>query len=370
MWTYNSANSLEKSLPSIEKAIDRENVCHKIAVDGGSSDQSRTILDRFGWTVKEAQRKGIPYQANEALTMVDTPFFAAFEHDIILNPKWFDRTSRIVESDDRTGAAQGLRLYVGSKTMRAFEAWMYRAKRIPAWSFSIDNTLFRTEAVKRAGGFPIEDPASADTILRKNLFGLGYRWITDSALLSGHYRKDFLEQFKHQVKLFELARYYWSSSPQDRSVPRRFISLLGGNPTHVLGMALQSSMLRVPIAWYILRLQRGLYLAFPHENKAARRVPMDLWYLTYFLKTVLSSRLTLPTAGEGIDNLASTGKNCAWCGQSAGFSYSVPRDWGNILPKLHPGVGRRFFACSDSHAERIAEKIFKDAFEYVTPSHS
>lgn len=366
MWTYNSANSLKKSLPSIEEAIDRENVCHKIAVDGGSSDQSRTILDRYGWTVKAAQRKGIPYQANEALTMVDTPFFAAFEHDIILNPKWFDRTSRIAESDDRTGAAQGLRLYVGSKTMQAFEAWMYRAKRIPAWSFSIDNTLFRTEAVKRAGGFPIEDPASADTILRENLFKLGYRWLTDSTLISGHYRKNFLEQLKHQAKSFELAKYSWSSSPETSSAPRRFISLLGGNPIHVLNMTLQSRMLRVPLAWYTLRLQRGLYLALPHENKAVRAVPMDDWYLTKFVRAATSSRRSVRGANREADNSHSADKTCTWCGQSAGFAYSVPQDWENILPKLRPGIGRVFFACSDLHAEKIASKIFKDAFDYVT----
>jgi len=368
MWTYNSASSLEKSLPSIEKAIDSKNVCHKIAIDGGSVDDSRAILDRYGWTVKSAQRKGIPYQANEALAMVDTQFFAAFEHDIILNPKWFDRTSRIVGSDDRTGAAQGLRLYTGSKTMQAFEEWMYRARRIPVWSFSIDNTLFRTEAVKRAGGFPIEDPASADTILRKNLFKLGYRWITDNALLSGHYRKDFLEQFKHQVKTFELARYYWSSSPEGSSVPRRFISLLGGNPTHIIEMALQSRMLRVPIAWYILRLQRGLYLAFPHENKTARPVPMDDWYLTTFLRTVISSGKSLGSADEGSLDFAPEDKKCSWCGKKAEFVYSVPLDWGNILPKLRRGIARRFFVCSDLHAEKIAEKTFKEAFDYVTPA--
>src|SRR2546428_13878480 len=118
MWTYNSASSLGKSLPSIENAIDSENVCHRIAVDGGSVDKNRAVLSRYNWTVKKAQRKGIPYQANEALAMVDTEFFAAFEHDIILNTKWFCRTSRIIASERRISAVQGLRLYAGSKTMR------------------------------------------------------------------------------------------------------------------------------------------------------------------------------------------------------------------------------------------------------------
>lgn len=367
MWTYNSARALEKSLPSIENAINSENVCHKIAVDGGSVDESRTILDRYGWTVKAAKRKGIPHQANEALAMVDTQFFAAFEHDIILNPKWFERTSRMMGADDRTGAAQGLRLFVGSKTMEAIEEWMYRTKRIPMWSFSIDNTLFRTEAVKQAGGFSVEDPASADTILRKNLFRLGYRWLTDNALLSGHYRKNFLEQFKHQMKSLELARYYWSSSPENSGFPRRFISLLGGNPKHVLKMALQSRMLRVPLAWYILRLQRGLYLVFPRDAKTVKPVPMDDWYLTNFLTAVAFSGKGLGDSERYGEDVHSADRMCMWCGQRAEFVYSVPEGWEKILPKLRPGIGRTFLACSDLHARKVADKIFKAAFDYMGP---
>src|SRR5205807_9993025 len=68
------------------------------------------------------------------------------------------------------------------------------------------------------------------------------------------------------------------------------------------------------------------------------------------------------------DNSHLADKTCTWCGQRAGFAYSVPQDWENILPKLRPGIGRVFFACSDLHAEMIASKIFKDAFDYVTLS--
>lgn len=367
MWTRNSARALERSLPSIERAIDRENICHRIAVDGGSVDDTKAVLSKHGWIVKDAVVKGIPYQANEALGMVDTQFFAAFEHDIILNPRWFERTSRIVGSDQRIAAAQGLRLYEGSKTMKAFDEWMYRANRIPIWSFSIDNTLFRTEAVRRAKGFPFEDPASADTILRKNLFRLGYRWITDYTLLSGHYRRNFPEQLKHQVKLFELARYSWSSSPEGSSVPRHVVSLLGGNPIHVLNMTLQSRMLRVPLAWYILRLQRGFYLGLPHENKAVRPVPMDDWHLAIFIKAVTDSRISIDNASGGVADVDSSSatKTCNWCGRKAQFFYSVPRNWGNILPILQRGTSRKFYACSDIHAEKVATKVFKDAFEYV-----
>ncbi len=370
MWTYNSAKSLDKCLTSIDNALPKENVCHKIAIDGGSHDRTAAILHEHGWLVENLPRRGIPYQANYALKKVDTEFFAAFEHDILLNPNWLERTSKVIDSDETIGAVQGIRLFAGSKSMRAFEEWQYRAGRIPVWSFSIDNTLFRTEGVKRAGGFSDECMTSADTILRKNMFRLGYKWITDNRLISGHYRKDFFEQFRHQMKTLELATYYWSSSPQNSgSIPRRIISMLGGNPSHILKMTLQSRMLRVPLAWYILRFQRGLYLSLPHENKSVKSVAMDDWYLRKFREAVASSSQDILTVNEKpADDISPVSRHsCAWCGQSAQFVFIVPRDWGNILPKLQPGIGQRFFACSSVHAEKAAEKIFKDAFDYVTP---
>ena len=356
MWTYNSARALQKSLPSIQGSIHEEDICHRIAVDAGSIDETQSILNRYGWTVQKAPRKGIPYQANQALATVDAEFFAAFEHDIVLNRNWFERTSNTIGTDRRIGAVQGIRLFTGSKTMRAIEAWLYRTNRIPVWSYSMDNTLFRTEAVRRAGGFSNEDPASADTLLRRSLFTFGYRWITDNTLISGHYRKDFLEQFKHQIRSFELARYYWSSAPTTGSVPRRIVSMIGGNPTHVLKMTLQGRMLRIPVAWYILRLQRGIYLNIPHKDKAVRPVAMDDWHLNQFQGVLKASSESLQEYGR-----------CAVCGERTRFVYTIPTDWGNILPKLNRGIARRFYACSNEHAEQIGAEIFMHAFDYVAP---
>ncbi len=371
-WTYNSARTLDKSLPSIEQAIPKQNICHKIAVDGGSQDATPAILDQYGWIVEKAPKKGIPYQANHALGMVDTKFFGSFEHDIILNPNWFEKTSRVIFSNGKTAAVQGIRLYTGSKTMQAIEEWQYRANLIPVWVYSIDNTLFRTTAVKRAGGFSDECMASADGILRRNIFKLGYKWITDNTLISGHYRRNFFEHFKHQIRSYELATYYWSYNPESDSVPRRIISMLGGNPKHVLNLTLQSRMLRVPFAWYILRLQKGLYLNLPRENKSMKVVAMDEWYLTKFKKSVTNSserpQDSDPKLGGNAVSAASL-RPCVWCGQRTPLVYNIPGEWVNIMPKLQPGIGKKFFACSDTHAEKIAEKIFKDAFDYVTPNN-
>ncbi len=369
MWTYNSARTLEHCLASIARAVPEENICHRIAVDGGSQDETAKILHKYRWAVEKTPKKGIPHQANHALQMVDTDFFASYEHDVILNPNWFERTSRIIRSDDTIGAVQGVRLYSGSKTMRAIEQWQYRAKLIPLWVYSTDNNLYRTEAVKLAGGFSDECMASADGILRRNMFKIGYKWITDYTLVSRHYRRNFLEQFKHQMRAYELARYFWSYNPENSRL-KRIISTLGGNPVHVLNMTIQSRMLRVPLAWYILRLEKGLYMnILAHENKSVRAVAMDEWHLSRFRETVRSSARPVDISYvRGTNHVSSDSPHnaCIWCGERAVSIYRVPKDWGNIQPKLQPGIGRRFYACSQAHAEKTAEKIFKDAFEYVT----
>ena len=356
-WTYNSAKTLDKCLASIDEALPQENICHKIAVDGGSADRTVEVLGHYGWRVERAPKKGIPYQANRALELVDSEFFGCFEHDIILNPNWFQRTSKVINSDQTVGAVQGVRLYMGSKTMQSIEEWQYRAKLTPVWVYSIDNTLLRTKAVRSAGGFSDECMASADGILRRNMFKLGYKWITDKTIISGHYRKNFFQHFKHQMKAIELARYYWSYNPETASLPRRLFSTLGGNPKYVLQMTLQSRMLRVPLAWYILRFQKGLYLNLPHETKAIKPVAMDHWYLEEFQRAVKASRTSVATNNP-----------CAYCGLGTGTVYGIPPDWVLILPKFQQSIGKRFHACSDAHAEKIAEKIFKDAFEFITPN--
>lgn len=367
MWTYNSANVLDKSLPSIEKAIPEENVCHKIAVDGGSRDHTLDVLREYGWDVSVAPRKGIPYQANYALAKVDSEYFGCFEHDIILNSNWFDRTSKLIYSDTSIGCVQGIRLYTGSKTMHAIEEWQYCAMLLPRWQYSIDNALCRTVAVRQAGGFSDECMASSDGILRRNMFKIGYKWITDYTLVSGHYRKDFLEQFKHQIRAAELARYTWSSNPETGKGPRKVLSMLGGNPRNVLKMTLQSRMLRVPIAWYILRYEKGLYSSLPHDTKSVKPVAMDKWYLEEFVKQVLA------TGGPTNYNRASPNSstmNCAVCGKSAPYAYALPSGWGSVVPTFRRRMRSRFFACSVEHAGLIAENIFKTAFEYVTPDGS
>src|SRR5206468_2697798 len=147
--------------------------------------------------------------------------------------------------------------------------------------------------------------------------------------------------FKHQINAAQLATYVWSSNPESGSLPRRLLSTLGGNPVNVLNMSLQSRMLRVPVAWYILRFEKGLYLSLPHQYKSVKRVAMDDWYLREFQRDVRSSAADIQSNAKN-----AVKSSCVWCAKQASFVYELPMAWGNILPKLHPRIGPRFAVCS------------------------
>jgi len=44
-------------------------------MDGGSVDATRDMAKKFGWTVAMERKRGIPFQANQPLRLVDTPVF-------------------------------------------------------------------------------------------------------------------------------------------------------------------------------------------------------------------------------------------------------------------------------------------------------
>lgn len=184
MWTFNSAKKLPATLKSIEKAIPNDNVNQKIMVDAHSTDETKTVGEKFGWNVIDAETVGIPYQANQALNMVETEFFASFEHDVIVHPSWFKVTLRHLRSDSKAAVVQGVRLTT-NPILKAIEEVSLATD---ARYVSIDNNLYRTELIRRLGGFNINLPLSADRDLQDRVRAAGYKWIVDKTVISQHIR--------------------------------------------------------------------------------------------------------------------------------------------------------------------------------------
>jgi hypothetical protein len=67
-------------------------------------------LEKILAEVVDAEKVGIPYQANQALERVTTEIFASFEHDIVLDSKWFEAVLKHMQSDPKIAVAQGVRV--------------------------------------------------------------------------------------------------------------------------------------------------------------------------------------------------------------------------------------------------------------------
>lgn len=200
MWTLNSAKTLPHTLKSIDRVIPKEYVNKKIIVDGHSTDGTQKIGKQFGWTVIDAVNVGIPYQANQALDNVKTEIFASFEHDIILDIHWFNAVLKYLEFDPSVAVAQGVRLTTNPVFKKIEEVCIDR--NIPYRS--IDNNLYRTEIIKKLGGFDPRFLISCDWDLQERVQKAGYKWITDKTVISDHVRGSIRNITKHYYKLSRL----------------------------------------------------------------------------------------------------------------------------------------------------------------------
>jgi glycosyltransferase involved in cell wall biosynthesis len=214
IWTLNGEATITRCLDNIATAVPASVVCHRYLIDGGSVDATRDIAEKFGWTVVIARKRGIPFQANQALSLVDTPVFASFEQDVGLNPAWFSTLMPRLVSHPEVAVVQGLRAATGSRYLEAIDRYIVRHGLVPAWVYSIDNNLYRTEAVRSVGGFPEDFPMSTDGALRNNLFRKGWKWRVYNDMVSRHYRDSFVGQIRHSVLQTAVGKVLWETYPE------------------------------------------------------------------------------------------------------------------------------------------------------------
>ncbi len=204
MWAKNGALFLPKTLKQIDRVFPSEHLGKKIFIDDHSTDETASIAKDFCWNVYENEKGGIGNGANQALSKVETTLFASFEQDVFLNWKWFDRIAPMLDAPS-VAVAQGWRLST-NHTQRALEEFGIEwFGKIPL--YSIDNNIYKTEAVRAVGGFPTHVNYCIDGVLRAHLQRAGWKWITDLSLLSQH------------IKPFNLIDYAKNYSIMGKDIP-------------------------------------------------------------------------------------------------------------------------------------------------------
>jgi glycosyltransferase involved in cell wall biosynthesis len=215
MWVKNGAWCLPPVLHRINQVIPPSQICCKIFIDDGSTDNTGAIGRKYGWKVIRTKGLGVGYAAQIALDHVDRNYFCSFEQDVLLNPQWFSVLYPQIRADPKIAVIQGDRLST-LKPMRILEQWTWRRK---PFHVSIDNNIYRTDVIRKIGGFPKRRFAGVDTNLHNILVEAGWRWKLERSIVSLHIRKSLASDVKR------LYRYHMSSGGEIwRSDPKPITS--------------------------------------------------------------------------------------------------------------------------------------------------
>lgn len=244
MWTLNGESTLPSCLKSIEEAVPSGVVGQKIVVDAHSVDDSKAICEKFGWTVVDAERVGIPFQANQALRMVESELYASFEQDIVLNPLWFRYVMPHLNDRD-VAVAQGVRVCV-NPVLRELELYALGSQ---VRYTSLDNTIYRTDVMRELGGYNGRYLLSVDRDLEDRVVDAGYKWRVDRSVVSDHL-KDSIRYYANKVYGdLKVDKY-----TQDKMHFLRFLAIFAKSPLKGFEVAVKRRCPEIFFVYPYLRL--------------------------------------------------------------------------------------------------------------------
>lgn len=199
MWTKNGARFLPRVLKRIEEVIPNEDINQKILVDDHSIDNTTKIAKEFNWSVYANPSTGIPSGANESLRHVETEFFVSIEQDLLLTKEWWNKIPKHL-LNEKVAVASGIRLANQPLALRKLEEYvMERYERRGSLYPTLDNTIYKTEIIRKLGCFPnLSVSIEVDLVLAKNIHSNGYIWKVDYSVKSMHLRGGLRDELAHQ----------------------------------------------------------------------------------------------------------------------------------------------------------------------------
>jgi glycosyltransferase involved in cell wall biosynthesis len=248
MWTYNSEKNLPNVLQRIAEVIPPQYINRKIITDDNSTDRTREIAKNYDWEVHLNKGKGVNDNTKTALSLVTSPYFCSFEHDIILNPDWWQKISKHLE-DPTVAVAQGVRV----STNRAFRLIdNYSNQRGDFGHESLDNNIANTEAIRKFGYNEVGTPPA--------LQAAGLKWVLDRTVVSDHIRGSLWDNIMHDYKMqiyFPTPHLRWQN-----------LRLLLTSPVRAIHMAYKT---RYPLMLVVYPLDRlAIFVGTIRKSKNKR----------------------------------------------------------------------------------------------------
>ena len=198
IWTYNSERYLRTVLERAVSVVPDTELEQLILVDGGSKDNTVKIGREMGWKTY-VSKKGIPFQANCALSHVKAPFFGSIEHDVLLSKNWYSLIKHF--DSPNVGVVQGVRFSTHPSLYR-YEKHCLTKSDVQGFCISLDNHIYDTDFMREVGGFPTEFPLAVDRELLNRVQNNGKKWEIDLNVESNHIRNSLWGTLKHDYKLY------------------------------------------------------------------------------------------------------------------------------------------------------------------------
>src|SRR3990170_5399505 len=287
MWTKNGSQTLPLVLKRIGEVIPSSSINRRIVADDRSEDDTARVAESFGWQVIPNMGTGISDGANTALKHVTAERFVSFEQDLLLARDWWTKIPKFLENP-RVAAASAMRFadkprgvrrlqqYVAKKYRgEAYLASWLRARQMAAFTLgkTLDNTIWKTEAVRSVGGFPkIKVNAGVDTTLAYRLQAAGYHWVVDYNVQSTHLREGLRQELQHQYWYATQLNEIWGRIEKEtnRPPPLTRSSVLSRFITSPFTGVFVAVKTREPSIAYIHPLIRFYYLkGFLESGKVA-----------------------------------------------------------------------------------------------------
>ena len=198
MWSKHGARDIV--LKVIDKCIPQKLVTNKIMVIDSYADLTYKSAIDYGWKIIINEGEGISGASNTALKYVESEYFISFEDDVLLAKNWWDTVPPLLFKEQKVAVASGVRVPTNRFLKSLHLYGIKRAEKlgVPYLMRSIDNTIYKTQVIRKLGGFPkLPCSSGVDTALAWKIHDAGYKWLVNTSTVSLHIRQGIKAELSH-----------------------------------------------------------------------------------------------------------------------------------------------------------------------------
>lgn len=257
LWAKNAGRDFRTVLYQFDRVVPAEYIGRKLLVDDYSTDSTRQIAKQHGWTIIPNEGSGISDGANTALKYVEMEQFVSLEQDVVLAKDWWRNIPKLLKG--KTVVASGVRLPNRPKALHILQRLVterYRAQKgFTLYGKTLDNTIYKTEAIRELGGFPCPYiGAGVDTVLAKMVDNAGYSWKVDFDTRSTHLRTGLWDELRHYFWYGRCHRKLMCELGEHAPSFLHVLGVTGFSPIRGIQLAIQGKAWQIAYIYPLIRL--------------------------------------------------------------------------------------------------------------------